>query len=83
MDDVKAKIAGWGRRFTFGRHPDGSIGSVANPTAISSCMTSEKGPLDTRFKHCDTTKVFSCLDFLLILVSYLIMLFTNTVNELS
>ena len=61
MDKEEAKIAGWGRRFTFGKHPDGSIGSVANPTALSSCMTSEKGPLDTRFKHCDTTKVFSFL----------------------
>ena len=61
MDKEAAKIAGWGRRFTFGKHPDGSIGSVDKPTALSSCMTSEKGPLDTRFKHCDTTKVFCFL----------------------
>ena len=64
MDKEAAKIAGWGRRFTFGKHPDGSVGSVDNPTVLSSCMTSEKGPLDTRFEHCDTTKVFSFLDYL-------------------
>ena len=72
MDKEAAKIAGWGKRFVFITHPDGSSGSLDNPTVLSSCMTSEKGPLDTRFKHCDTTKVFSCLDFLLIYVSFLI-----------
>ena len=58
MDNEPARIAGWGGRFTFGKHDDGSMGTIDNPTAFSSCMTSEKGPLDTRFKHCDTTKVY-------------------------
>ena len=64
MDKEAAKIAGWGFRFVSKTLPDGSTGTVNNPAVLSSCMTSEKGPLDTRFKHCDTTKVFSFLDYL-------------------
>ena len=53
----KGNIAGYGRQFVFGKHLDQSPGTEDDPSMYSSCMTSEKGPLDSRFKYCDTSKV--------------------------
>ena len=53
----KAYIAGYGSKFVFGTHSDDSPGTENNPSTYSSCMTSEKGPLDSRFKYCNTKKV--------------------------
>lgn len=43
----------------FGDH-DGTgqrPGTYTNPTNKSSCMTTEEGPVDSRFEYCDTQKV--------------------------
>ena len=50
-------IAGYGIKFAFGKHSDQSRGTENNPSTYSSCMTSEKGPLDSRFKYCNTKQV--------------------------
>ena len=53
----KGIIAGYGSQFVFGRHSDQSPGTEDDPSIYSSCMTSEKGPVDSRFKYCDTSQV--------------------------
>jgi hypothetical protein len=52
-------ILGYGIQFMFGDH-DGTgqrPGTYTNPTNKSSCMTTEEGPVDSRFEYCDTQKV--------------------------
>ena len=53
----KGYIAGYGSKFVFGTRSDQSPGTQNNPSKYSSCMTSEKGPLNSRFKYCNTKKV--------------------------
>ena len=53
----KGYTAGYGKKFAFGDHSDQSPGTEDNPSKYSSCMTSEKGPFDSRFKYCDTSQV--------------------------
>ena len=57
LDDTEGVIGGYGIKFAFGTHSDKSLGTENNPSKYSSCMTSEKGPVDSRFKYCDTSKV--------------------------
>ena len=54
---IKGYIAGYGSKFVFGTRSDQSPGTQNNPSTYSSCMTSEKGPLNSRFKYCNTKKV--------------------------
>ena len=55
--DRKGYTAGYGTKFAFGDHSDQSPGTKDNPSKFSSCMTSEKGSLESRFKYCDTGQV--------------------------
>ena len=58
MDQKIAHLAGWGTRHEFGYDETGEKqGNITHPTPKSSCMTSEKGPVNSRFEHCDTIKV--------------------------
>ena len=49
LDKRKAKVAGWGRRFTSGKY--------TTDNGLSNCMTTEEGPVDSRFEYCNTKKV--------------------------
>ena len=57
LDRKEAYAGGYGRKFTFGKHPDDTDGTENNPSNYSSCMTSEKGPSNSWFKYCDTKQV--------------------------
>ena len=57
MDGTTVIIGGYGNRFQWGNYKDGNNeiikGSFESPTKYSSCMTTEEGPVDTRFQYCD------------------------------
>ena len=57
MDGTTVTIGGYGKRFQWGNYKDGNNeiikGSFESPTKYSSCMTTEEGPVDTRFQYCD------------------------------
>ena len=61
LDRAAVEIGGYGRRFQWGNYLDSSNsmvqGSLVQPTKYSTCMTTEEGPVDTRFKYCDSTWV--------------------------
>ena len=74
------KTAGYGLQFTFGNHDSKGArpGSYEDPTKKSSCMTTEEGPVDSRFEYCDTQKVN-----LSQLLTVLITIFLKFANEIS
>ena len=57
LDGTTVIIGGYGNRFQWGNYKYGNNeiikGSFASPTKYSSCMTTEEGPVDTRFQYCD------------------------------
>ena len=57
LDGTAVIIGGYGNRFQWGNYKDGNNeiikGSFESPTKYSSCMTTEEGPVDTRFQYCD------------------------------
>ena len=59
LHQKKVHTAGYGVQFDYGEHdPTGDHpGTYTNPTKKSSCMTTEEGPVDSRFEYCDTQKV--------------------------
>ena len=63
LDGAAVETGGYGRRFQWGNYLDTSNamvqGSFFQPTKYSTCMTTEEGPVDTRFKYCDSTWVCS------------------------
>ena len=52
-------MAGWGRRFVFGHHGTGIIGTYGSPTIRSSCMTTQESLLGSQFQYCNTIEVVS------------------------
>ena len=73
MDEASVFIGGYGLRFRWGtkldaNSPTGAMGGFFDSeenfqktsTKYSTCMTTEEGPIDTRFEHCDTQWV--CLN---------------------
>ena len=59
LHQKKVYTAGYGVQFSFGDHDNTGArpGTYKNPTKKSSCMTTEEGPVDSRFEYCDTQKV--------------------------
>ena len=61
LDGSSVETVGYGRRFQWGNYLDSSNsmvqGSLFEPTKYSTCMTTEEGPVDTRFTYCDSTWV--------------------------
>ena len=61
LDGAAVEIGGYGRRFQWGNYLDSGNsmvqGSLFQPTKYSTCMTTEEGPVDTRFTYCDSTWV--------------------------
>ena len=57
LDGTTVTIGGYGKRFQWRNYKDGNneiiTGDFESPTKYSSCMTTEEGPVDTRFQYCD------------------------------